>query len=284
MVANNDLERLRAEVRARHAAATRKISRLRREKGVELSGSLFDLRRDINKIKRYNKAQLNKYLMELTTFNHRGTQFVAGKQGKPIPAKDWQYAKSLEAQINSIANQHNASVANVHDPLTNLPIGKRDATMRPDRVRAAGEAAMRPFEVREREARHVNGAEGVQALIKSMEKKLKPTYFKASLTESRRQANQMLKVMGAKHLQKSIRKLSDYQFDVLWNYLKLSDALSAKYEIRRKSNVSEERWYAKAYEDKAEDVEELINHAHANIPRENTNAGPIPIIGKRKRK
>lgn len=273
MTNNSEIERLRAEVRRAHAAANRKVSRLRNEKGVELSGSPFDLRRDINKVKRYNKQQLNNYLRELTTFTHRSTQYVAGAQGTPIPKKDWDRYKALESQFNKVAQQHIDSVANQHNPIVNMTVRKADATYRADRIFAAGEAANRPYEVRVREARHVKGAAGVAALHKALEKKLKPGYYQTSVKDGRAQANKMLKVMGASELRRDIRKLSDYQFDVLWNYMKLADALSAKYEIARKTNVDEERWEIKQYRDKAADVDELIKFARENIREPETKPG-----------
>ena len=56
----DEIERLRDLVRKRRGAVTSKISRIRRNTGVDIAGKPEDPRRETDVIKRYNKRQLNK--------------------------------------------------------------------------------------------------------------------------------------------------------------------------------------------------------------------------------
>src|SRR5690606_27809505 len=99
----------RAEVRRRQLAAQRKVNRLK-NKGVEISGTPFDVRRNPSNISKYNKKQLNSYLNQLNSFVDRRNAFVGGVEGKPIPRRSWNAYKRVERAYQKAVEAHYAGI------------------------------------------------------------------------------------------------------------------------------------------------------------------------------
>lgn len=268
MARNSNLERLRAEVLARHTAANRKVSRLRREKGVEVEGTSHDIRRDISKVKRYNTAQLNSYLKQLNSFTDRSTQFVAGKQGAPIPIQKWRAYEKVERKYNELVRSHDSQFGDTFVPTSGMTIAQRAAMMTPDKVVAHGTATAKPYSVLSRKPNRIKDAEALEKLRKDVEKKLSPDYLDKRIKQSRREMRDMLKVIGAPDLQAQADKLTDYQFNILWNYGGFAEAISASYAIvTSKNEKGEARWHASMFEDRGRDAKQLLDWG-GSIPRE----------------
>lgn len=230
----SDIERLRAEALKRHKAANAKVTRLRR-KSVEVAGTQHDPRRDAAKIAKYNTPQLLGYIEKLNQFTHRSTQFVALSEGQPLPAHEWRAYKRAERLYNAKVERHYEKVKDVHIPQRNLTVEQYDQTMRPEKVQASGRAAHRPLEKIEREPHRIASPDAVRILKADIDRKRKREYLPSEIAKQREQLNTMLDTIGSGKYKEAAAKLTDYQFDVLFNHLQMADDISIRYETWRKA-------------------------------------------------
>ena len=82
----------RAEIARLEARARAKVRRIEKQ-GVKLSGSQYDPLRESAGASYRERAR---YADELRRFTSRNTQFVAGREGRPITNYDWQSYKRAE--------------------------------------------------------------------------------------------------------------------------------------------------------------------------------------------
>jgi hypothetical protein len=250
-MANEEIERLRQEVARRQRAAGQKISRLRK-RGVEISGTQFDVRRDPSKLKSYNRNQLRAQLTRVNNFVNRGNQFVAGDSGAPIPRNRWQEYKRQEAMFNAKGSAHFEKVADTFIPATGfkltgnvdktkgLTVRQRE-TMRADKPKAAGEVANRAYYALDRSPRNVTGADSVETLIQDLKNRNSKKYLPQKISNSRREFMEMLKTMGNHELMEQAARLQDDQFDVLWNYTSFATDIGLEYDLRQLQSAGREQ-------------------------------------------
>lgn len=261
-MADSELDRLRDEVIRRRRAATKKISRMRRSKGVDISGTNLDPRRSIKTIGHYNRKQLNAYLRVINNFQSRKVGFVAGVEGTPIPKSQWEHYKRLERQYNAIGDRHISRIGDIQVPTTGLTIKERDATVRPDSKRAQGEVSHRPFSRVDRNPNNVNGTDALNRLTKDLQKKLDKKFLPKELRKARKQVKDMLNTIGNNEYIKDVKDLSDYQFDILWNYTPFANNTSLAYTvIKMKATGSKDKWYSSVVEDQSSDIGEFLKWA-----------------------
>lgn len=255
----NELERLRELARKRRSAVTGKIARIRRNTGVDITGRAEDPRRDISVIKRYNKAQLNKYIGELNAFQSRSVGYVAGAGGVPIPKNKWQQYKRLERQYNALGVKHEAKVADIFLPTAGMTLRQRNAMIHPT---AVGEVVNRPYSQVDRVPSQIPGVKALDKILKDMERKTSKTYLPGEIKKSRKQLNDMLKTAGNGNMIARASKLSDAQFDTLWNYTNFATLVSLSYEMAKlRAADAKERWHDQVVEDAASDIGELFDWA-----------------------
>lgn len=223
-----DLNELRALVRQRHNAATRKVSRLR-GKDVEVGGTKFDPRRDPSNIKRYTRAQLNAYLGQLNNFTARTTGFVAGVEGTPLPRAKWREYERQQNAANAKARARAASIGNVKLPGQDMTVAQRSEMMRPNILRAGGEASNRPYAEVNRKPSQIKDVDALNKLIQSFKRKNRPEYLPKYLKGQRKQAEQMMATIGVADQIPELRKLSDHQFDTLFNESSFAGDLGMRY-------------------------------------------------------
>lgn len=270
----SEMDRLRAEVRARHAAATKKVSRLRRVSGIEIGETAYDPRRDLGNVKRYNRGQLRAYLAELDSFTSRSTGFVAGSGGQPIPRAQWNEYKRLERQFNRKAERRFGRVENIALPSSDpkekssWTVGDRQRRLRPEgRTRMAGEAFNNPFEKRNRQAFEVQGEAGLRTLIRDMQKRNRLEYGPKELKRGRRELDQMLKFTGYQNERAEAKKLSDEQFELLWMYTDFAQTVSRDYNFWKESGGSpRDEARSKIAEDDNVEIGQRIQWAKTALP------------------
>lgn len=257
----NDLDRLRDEARKRRAAVSAKISRIRRNTGVDLANTEADPRRQPTAVKRYTRTQLSNYIAELNAFTARDNGYIGGARGTVISKKSWAEYKRLERQYNQLGAKRLAEVGQIVLP-GGMTIENREA-MLPQKVRASGSPMNRLYEVVAREARQVNGQKALDKLIKSLEKKLSKNYVKTGIADARSQFKDMAKLIGDPSLTKAAAKLTDYQFDTLWNYTNFVATFSMKYEVIRMAMANEkvDPAFHHVAEDYAGDARQLLEWA-----------------------
>lgn len=255
----SDIDRLRELVRKRRSAVTAKIARIRRNTGVDIAGKPDDPRRDTKVIKSYNTRQLNRYLGELNSFQSRSVGYVAGAGGVPIPRLKWQEYKRYEKQYNALGKIHEDKIADIFLPTSGMTLRQRKAMIHPT---AVGEVVNTPYAQIDREPSQVPNAKAMDALIKDMRAKLSKSFLPGEIKKARRQLNDMLKTAGNGEFAKQAAKLSDSQFDTLWNYTNFATLVSLSYEMAKlRAANAKERWHDSVVEDSASDIRELFDWA-----------------------
>lgn len=261
-MASEEIKRLRAQVRARHAAATKKVSRLRNVNGVEIGGTEFDVRRPPARTKNYNSAQLQRYLTELESFMSRGNNFVAGFQGMPIRKQTLSEYRRVEARNNRKAQQLDDLTGDVRVFPKGITVRERRENVMPEGVRAAGAATNKPFFKLSRNVKGIHGEAALQKILKTMQGKMRPEFLSFTVKAQRMQMSQMLDRIGDPNLSGMAGKLTDEQFYILWNEYGLADRLAEKYEIAKgKANGRKERRDESVSESNLNYVENLIGSA-----------------------
>lgn len=275
-MANDKLKNLRLEVRKRRSAVTAKENRIKRNTGVDIRNTREDPRRPVNVVNRYNARQLNTYLADLNSFMSRSTGFVSGAGNVPISKSDWFNYKRLEKKFNSVGAKHFESIADIEiGPKNNMSIRDRDKLMVPDHKRAQGEIVHRPYGEIDRKSTNIKGAEALAKLSKQLEKKLAKNFLPEALNAGRKQANQMLVLIGNSDLTAKLNKLNDYQFNVLWNYTDFATGLSvvADSDSARRTNVKEDRYQSTVVEGFSDDIRKFLGWAET-VSEESAKRAP----------
>lgn len=258
----SELENLRAEARKRQRAAGQKISRLR-AKGIEVGGTEYDVRRDAKKIRSYSRPQLAAYINQLNGFTGRQTRFVPGANSKPIPLKDWNRYKQAEAVYNAKAVSHEAKFAGQKLPGSDMTIGDFSKQMRPSRV-TADLPARRPLDPISRMSTMITSAEAARVLARDLKKKSRPSDYKRRINNAREGFNKMLDRIGNTDLKGLADKLTDAQFDIVWNYTQVPYDISRSYGIAvLAATNSESRPDQHVMETNAAELATMLNWATA---------------------
>lgn len=259
----NELDRLRELARKRRSAVTAKIGRIRRNTGVDIAGNADDPRRPAAVVKKYNSRQLNRYIAELNAFQSRDVGYVAGSGGVPIPKSKWATYKRLERQYNAAGKMHEAKVLDTFLPQAGMTLRQRQAMIHPT---AMGEVVNTPYAQIDRSPSQVPGVKALDRLIKDMRRKVTKEYLPSEIKKSRKQLNDMLKTAGNGEFAKRAAKLTNSQFDTLWNYTNFATLVSLSYEMAKlRAADAKERWHDSVVEDAASDIGELFDWA-SNLP------------------
>jgi len=266
-MADNELQRLRAELRKRRNAATAKINRIRKSTGINLEGTQHDPRPKPESIARYTKAQVRAQMRKIDSFTNRDTAFVPGARGVPIPKVDWDNYKAAEKRVGAKARTEFDKVADIFIPHLGVTVGQRDRFNRTDRPRASGEASVRAFPVYQRDSKEIPSVQALRKLTDDLNRRTKPGYFTKYVKAQREVMSEMLKVIGDDRFQKQADALSDHQFNVLWNFEDLASRISERYEIMKAmaSGRKDTQFYSQL--DNNESVLDEIFNMAANLPR-----------------
>lgn len=242
-MADRELEELRQLARARHRAVTRKISRLKQDAGVPVSGTKSDPRRDLSRVKRYTKSQLRAYVGQLNDFSSRSVQFVPSASKKPMQADLWKKYKNLERRYNQRVNAQFAKVQDVFLPAVGQTIGERMAMITPAHRQLTNPAVNAPYRPSEMQSRNVASERALKRLIAQKQNQLKASYRKKLVDDARSQFAKMADVINRRDLANDVSKLSDAQFEVLWNYTPFASAIGINYEVIQAMLSNKEKPY-----------------------------------------
>lgn len=258
----NDLNELRAQARKQHRAATKKISYLRNQKEVELSGSQFDPRRSARAISSYNRNQLNSYISQLETFNSRSTRFYRGARGTVITGEAWRQFRAAAVKVsrrNKVAFEKIAEI-----PLPNGTTIRQRVSMTTPKHPTMGTnlSVNRPFEEVKKSPRSMIGNKGALIMAQEMQSRLGPKWFSSRIKSDRESFHKMLAVANDHELSDKVDKLSDEQFNILWNYTGFADALGHWYQNLKDAMLGKEEPYFQETTDQSlRDVDDLIKWA-----------------------
>lgn len=223
---------LRTEARRLQRRANNKVSRLEAN-NVKIRFTEFDPRRDLKRIDKYNRKQLEAYNNTLRSFNSRRNSFVSSAEGRPIPSSLWREYKAIEARHNAEVDRRMARVANVPLPNSDESVADREAKLTPSNRRGIRTPQMRTHNrvVRDSPA-GVMGARGLRKLMDNLKRKGTKAYAIEASREQRYNAMEMATRLGDKKLTDKIMRMSNEAFDLLWNYSGFANDMGQKYDVK----------------------------------------------------
>lgn len=262
-----DVNDLRAEVARRQKAAQAKVARLKRQ-GVELSGTVYDVRRDASRVSRYNSKQLRSYLGELNSFMKRTNQFVAGSEGAPIRAGVWRNYKRQEQEYINFVQSHYEGLKDTFIPRAGKTVEGFDKKMR--RTREPGKGGVpRPLEMfAPLNPYDVVSEEKLEAMRKNMINKLAPDFVPKTAQKQKFQILEAVKAFGDEKLTQMANDMTLEQVDTLFNYTDAPRDLFAGYYFQKllAANKADET-DALIHEDDKDEVKAWLSWASSLPPR-----------------
>ena len=228
----DDLESIRADIARLRNLATKKISRLKIKRDAPIADTNYDPRREPKKEKHYTLRQAKAYKAELEGFLSRRNQFVGGASGYVMKKTQWDAYKKLEKQYNDKVNSSFAKVAGIQLPQGET-IASRMARRTPPHPQMAYEAFHSPYNPPERSPKAVQSDKALRKLMDKMAEKANPRYQKDSIEKNRHQFLGMADRLGDDALAEKVKKLTDEQFNILWNFSEMPYDMSLWYETQK---------------------------------------------------
>ena len=227
------LNELRAEARRLQKRSTDKVSRLK-SRGVVVAGTEYDPRVPAADISSMTRRQVNAYMKRLSAFNDRGTQFVPGRRGAPIPRDVWVSFERAQQAVNIRADKALSRRGALVEPVRNVPVSQyvdsRDrGSFSLQRQMGAGIGNM-PYPRSAMSSRDFESADSVRKFDRAMRGKLAPAYFRKKIASQRSSAYAMYEQVGQYGTADMLRSLTDEQFDTAWNFTSLPETAKFVYE------------------------------------------------------
>lgn len=242
------LSDLRAEVKRLRRNATRKVARLKRVNGVDISGLPIDVRRPLKSEDRYNTSSLLAYKRQLESFLSRKNQYVPDAHKRPIPkAKFDRYDRLQKQRKKTIEGQFGGRYNSIKLP-SGETISERNARLTPRFPVMGGAATHRITGDTYRRPHNIASEDALDKLIKKYEKESGKDFLNRNLESARASVDAMLNYLGDDEIRKSVESMSDDQFMLWWYYGGGAESLSTEYDFEklmeadpRKSFLSEGR-------------------------------------------
>ena len=229
MANKREIDKLRAEVIKRQRAASNKMSRLRRQQGVEVSGSSYDPRKSRDHINRLNTSQLNALLGRINDFTSRSTQFINTGNGA-VSRADWQkFERNLE-RANAVKRKRRETVGQEKiGPGTETAEKRRHNRYgTAPRSSADGGYTSSPFDEQTVIPEMVQGLEALKRLSKRFARDADPGHERKNMKSWRKSAFDMLEALGSYDLAGAVMAMPLRNFRKLW-YSGFAEAIAPKY-------------------------------------------------------
>lgn len=217
MATNRD--NLDEQIRKQRERVTRKIASNRREHGIIIAGTSEDPRVSREFYKTFTTGDKRVYLHELTEFLSRKNQYVAGKNGTPLPRAEVRELQSRQAASRAKAEQFEAALAPLKLPsaapgkvLQEHTIGAYQQTMVKKPHRNASQS-FSPYASKDTELASIESIDQLRAMNDKMEKYNKGEFLDDSVKAARAANSKTLAKMG---LEDDFDELSDFQFATIW--------------------------------------------------------------------
>lgn len=252
---NPEREALLAEVMKRQRAAGKKVSRLKAN-GVKVSK--VDPRKPAAHVRKLNTRQLRAHLGRLNTFTSRNTQFTA--KGERLSPTALARYRSAETRINNAKKAILDKIGHIKAPgAGGLTIKERLAVVTPDRPRA-GNPAANPFTFVKRKGTSFTSPEAMAKLTKDLEGKLKSDFLAKDLLADRGSAKDMLATLREPKMQEKLDKLSDFHFNILWNFTSFATDISYPYELAKRILEGKgDAWHHEKLAENVKNADSLID-------------------------
>lgn len=251
---HDELHRLRR-------AVTRKISRIKSNTDIHLSGTRLDPRRSASSISNMAPPQLREYAAEMNRFLSRSNQYVPDSQMRPMPKQEWREYKRLENEWNKRVQSHMQGISSIVLP-SGKTVAQREAELRPMHQAMANPAVNGPKEI-ERESTAVAGSSKLKALTEGMRKRLDSDYFDRLNDTGRETLDKMMSVIGDDSLAQDVKQLTPQQFEVLWNWTPFTTSVSLQYELAMKelSARDKETWAGTVLDNAVKEAKNYVTWA-----------------------
>jgi hypothetical protein len=270
----NERERLRREIAKRRKAATDKINRLKKN-GINIANTEYDPRQDIRNFKNKSIKELRNYLAELNSFTDRTTTFVSAARGKTISGSAWAEYKELENRYNAIGAQHLESIKDIVIPGSGLTIGERSEEVLSKR--AQGDIFNRPYGVINRKSTNIESAESLKKLSDDLRRKLSKSYLPSTIRQQRSRLNELFLTLGNPEWEikngetitaiEAANRLSDYQFDIFYNYGGGANTVYVQYAVYSMMNARQSAQYEENFINDIAGLFEWATRLPRNKPR-----------------
>jgi hypothetical protein len=223
---------LRKEIARLRISASRKIARHDNLRNIDLTGTKYDPRRAKGVELRYTNRQLLTYRANLQNFMSRKTQFYGTAKGGIITAAQWRSYKNVERQYNKFAVEEFSRYAKLKLP-TGETIAQRMGKVTPTHRRMGSNPSVNsPYQGYDRDPKNIASFRSLKRLTDSLARRLTDDHKEVS--ESRKQFNEMISVIGDAELERKINALTDEQFKIAWRYGGLAEKIALEYEMAMK--------------------------------------------------
>lgn len=257
----SELSDLRNQIARMRKAATRKISRNKTQRGVDISGSEFDPRRSTSAPKNYTASQLRAYRNELAGFLSRENQFVPDATRSPLPRSEWEAYKRREQAYRDTAGSVYERVKNVELP-SGESIQERMAKMDVLHKRMHNPTVNTIFDPHNRQPQDIVSREALKKLNDDLKQKANPHNLRRRISQSREQFEKMAEVVNEPGLIDAVKQLTHDQFVALWNYTNFASAVALSYDSAKKMlSPKEESWGHEMIRQQMADANQLIEWA-----------------------
>lgn len=219
-------EQLLADVAKRQRAAGQKLYRIKRS-GVKTAG--IDPRRSMRDVRSMSTPELHRYHAQLDRFVSRGTGFVAGHRGAPIPKSTWNRYVKAEKAYNEKVAAHEAAIGGTPIAGTGMTVDQRQAMLTEKRLPGAG-GHFRTWQTIHRTPRGITSAANMEQIAADMEAKLRPGYFNKAMRAQREALEKMLTDSGDADVWKRIKRLNNADLNILVEYTDFMRHVGFKYE------------------------------------------------------
>lgn len=254
------LKALRAQALHAERNAGKKISR-NRGKSIELGGSEYDPRTGAGNINNMGIRGLTSHLKHLAVFNSRATQFVAGAKGAIIPKAMFDKYKTAENAYNARANEENASFNDIKLP-SGTTIGARHAKMKADHPMMGNPSVNVPNQPIVSSPGDFTSVKAVEKLYKDLKRKMTKKYDREQLKRSKAELQRIMDVLKQPENDARISKLTNRQFNLLWNHSQFATAASLQYEIiQARARGVNEPWFEQQMQSSFDVASNLIKWA-----------------------
>lgn len=240
MASREEIQRLRDLAKKRHAAATKKVSRLKKN-DVHVSGTPLDPRKNAADISKMRTRDLQSYIRKLDSFTSRDTGWVHGAGKKNLLSVNlYREYKRLETAYNKKNLADYENVKGRFIPTLNTTVQAFHGEL-PDHPVTANPASRSPHIPINRTNKGIPNDQKLKKLINDMHRRLSEGHTDAVISKEQKSMSRFFIDMGKadrknkdlKDLRKDFWDLTPEQFAFLWNHTNFAEAASMDYEIAK---------------------------------------------------
>lgn len=252
-----------ATMRKLEKRAQQKLKRLQ-DKGVR-TGSISPLKQ----VDTSNKGKVKAYIRDLERFNSRKTQYVAGRDGTPLPAAEVRHYRQLEKQWNKAHRKFWKKYADqpfyTPEGASDVSLGELSSYVHVKGLPYGDINYERKFNVE-----NIRGLKDLRRRINIMKTETSPEYEQKRLQNLQVNMQDFARVMNDQRLIDMIEGMTDDQLLELWNNSDFVEIFYHAYPGKNGNTVSQ----AMDYESDVQHMLQLVEGVKERKP--GTRPQPTP--------